>query len=216
MVQCPSCARLSEPRLVCPLCGGPLAAETDGFTALGLSRKLVIDPAALERAYHDLSRRIHPDHFASSPPAVRHASLRGTALLTRSYRTLRDPVSRGIYWLELNGEKLNRHNNRVPPELAEMVFEVQEQLAELREARSDGAAQAAELSAGIADRRGALERLIEDAVGDLQRNFERWDADGEGERAALMSGLKAILSRIAYLRTLLRDVDRELDSAKAA
>src|SRR5438105_1852027 len=103
MVQCPSCARLSEPRLVCSQCGGPLAAEIDSFAALGLSRKLVIDPAALERAYHDLSRRIHPDRFASSPPAVRDASLKGTAVLTRSYRTLRDPVNRAIYWLELNG-----------------------------------------------------------------------------------------------------------------
>jgi molecular chaperone HscB len=216
MVQCPSCARLSEPRLVCLQCGGPLAAETDGFAALGLSRKLVIDPVALERAYHDLSRRIHPDRFASSPPKVREASLRGTALLTRSYRTLRDPVSRGIYWLELNGEKLNQHNSRVPPELAELVFEVQEQLAELRAARSDSAGQSGELAAGIAGRRGELARLIEEMVAKLRLNFERWDANGDGERAVLVGELKAILSRIAYLRTLMRDVDRELEDAKAA
>ncbi len=202
--------------MVCPQCGGPLAAETDGFAALGLSRKLVIDPAALERAYHDLSRRIHPDRFASSPPKVRDASLRATALLTRSYRTLRDPVSRGIYWLELNGEKLNQHNNRVPPELAELVFEVQEQLAGLRAARSDGAAQSGELAAGIAERRGELARLIDEPLGELHRNFERWDAGGDGGRAPLVGELKAILSRIAYLRTLMRDVDRELEDAKAA
>lgn len=211
MVQCPSCARLSEPRLVCPQCGGPLAAETDGFTALGLSRKLVIDPAALERAYHDLSRRIHPDRFASSPPAVRNASLRGTALMTRSYRTLRDPVARGIYWLELNGEKLNQDNNRVPPELAELVFEAHEQLAELRAARSGGAAQSREMAAGVAERRAALARLIDEALGELHRNFERWDAGDDGERTPLVGELKAILSRIAYLRTLMRDVDRELE-----
>jgi molecular chaperone HscB len=215
MVQCPSCARLSEPRLVCSQCGGPLAAEIDGFAALGLSRKLVIDPAALERAYHDLSRRIHPDRFASSPPAVRDASLKGTAVLTRSYRTLRDPVNRAIYWLELNGEKLNQHNNRVPPELAELVFEMQERLAELRDARTDGAAQARELAAGVAERRGELARFIAAAATELQRNFERWDA-GDGDRAALVGELKAILARIAYLRTLMRDVDRELEEAQAA
>jgi len=201
--------------LVCTLCGGPLAAEIDGFAALGLSRKLVIDPAALERAYHDLSRRIHPDHFASSPPAVRHASLKGTAVLTRSYRTLRDPVNRAIYWLELNGEKLNQHNNRVPPELAELVFEVQERLAELRDARTDRAAQASELAAGVAERRGELARFSAAAATELQRNFERWDAS-DGDRAALVDELKAILARIAYLRTLMRDVDRELEDAQAA
>ena len=66
---------------------------------------------------------------------MRDASLRGTALLTRSYRTLRDPVTRGLYWLELNGRSSLENNNRVPPELAELVFEAQEQLAELRAAR---------------------------------------------------------------------------------
>ena len=50
---------------------------------------------------------------------------------------------------------------------------------------------------------------------ELQRNFERWDA-GDGGPAPLVAELKAILSRIAYLRTLMRDVDRELESAKAA
>lgn len=216
MVQCPSCARLSEPRLVCSQCGGPLAVETDGFTALGLSRKLVIDPAALERAYHDLSRRIHPDRFASSPPQVRDASLRGTALLTRSYRTLRDPVSRGIYWLELNGKKLNQHNNRVPPELAELVFAVQEQLAELRAARGDSSVQAGELAAGIAEKRSEIAHFIDEAVSELHRNFERWDANDGGSPTVLGEELKAILSKIAYLRTLMRDVDRELEDAKAA
>ena len=53
-------------------------------------------------------------------------------LLTRSYRTLRDPVARGLYWLEQNGEKLAENNKRVPPEVAELVFEVQEQLAEMQ------------------------------------------------------------------------------------
>jgi molecular chaperone HscB len=216
MVQCPSCARLSEPRLVCPQCGGPLPAETDGFAALGLARKLVIDPAALERAYHDLSRRIHPDRFAQSPVRVRDASLRGTALLTRSYRTLRDPVSRGIYWLELNGEKLNRNNNQVPSELAELVFEVQEQIAELHASRSDGDGCSRELSDALSGRRSEISAAIEKTVSELLTNFERWDAHNNGDTASLVAELKAILSRIAYLRTLMRDLDGELENAQVA
>jgi hypothetical protein len=35
-------------------------------------------------------------------------------------------------------------------------------------------------------------------------------------RAMLVKELKSILSKIAYLRTLIRDIDRELDSAQAA
>src|ERR1700726_2201877 len=156
MVQCPSCARSSEPRLTCPECGAPLGAEIDLFAALDVPRKLVLDALELERIYHEAGRRIHPDRFATATPPVRQASLKSTALLTRSYRTLRDPVSRGRYWLDLMGEKLADNNKRVPPELAGLVFEVQEQLAELREMHN-GSARA--LGDEIKGRRTELEGL---------------------------------------------------------
>lgn len=211
MVQCPSCARQSEPHLTCPECGAPLGAELDLFAALGLPRKLVLDPRELETIYHEAGRRIHPDRFASGTPAVRQASLKSTALLTRSYRTLRDPVSRGRYWLELIGEKLAENNKRVPPELAEMVFEVQEQLSEMRGAHN-GSANA--LRDAIKERRAELEELVAATQEGLERNFVRWD-QGAGERQGLVNELKSVLSKIAYLRTLTRDVDLALESATA-
>src|SRR5579863_5318441 len=113
MIECPSCGRRQQPQLICDQCGTPLGADTDLFAVLGLPRKLKIDPAALERSYHDLSRRIHPDRFVSSNPRVRSASLRATALLTRANRTLKDPTTRGLYWLELQGEKLSENNKQV-------------------------------------------------------------------------------------------------------
>lgn len=208
MVQCPSCARSCEPRLTCPDCGAPLGVEVDLFTALDLPRKLVLDPHELERIYHEAGRRIHPDRFATATPAVRQASLKSTALLTRGYRTLRDPVSRGRYWLELTGEKLAENNKRVPPELAELVFEVQEQLGELRGSHN-GSVNA--LGVAMKTRRAELEGLVTTTQEELERNFTRWDG-GTGERQELVNELKSALSKIAYLRTLTRDVDRALDS----
>jgi molecular chaperone HscB len=199
--------------LICPDCGSPLTAELDCFATLGLPRRLTIDPDRLEELYHQLGRRLHPDRFAASPQAVRDASLKSTALLTRSYRTLRDPVSRGLYWLELNGQKLAENNKTVPPEIAELVFEVQEKLAELREANS-GSARA--LTASMGQTRSELHESMARANEELAENFARWDRREPGTEAALSAQLKAILSRIAYLRTLIRDVDRGLESAKAA
>ncbi len=216
MVQCPSCARPCEPCLICPDCGSPIGAELDCFAALGLPRRLVIDPGSLEQIYHDLGRRVHPDRFAASPPALRDASLKSTALLTRSYRALRDPVSRGRYWLELNGEKLAEDNKQVPPEIAMLVFEVQEQIGELREAADRTGAR--DFAAAIGQRRAELHELMEQANEELAANFARWDeADPDRDkRAALIGDLKRILSRIAYLRTLIRDVDRGLEAAGTA
>src|SRR5262249_7420405 len=153
VLQCPICRARQTPRLVCDQCGSPIAAELDCFAALGLPRKLTIDLPVLERTYHDLSRRIHPDRFADKPANVRRASLLATSVLTRSYRTLRDPVGRGLYWLELKDEKLAENNKAVPPELAEMVFEIQEQLAELR-ANRNGTSTA--LEADVRARRAEL------------------------------------------------------------
>ena len=57
------------------------------------------------------------------------------------------------------------------------------------------------------------------------QNFARWDAPNahqardvrdDADRDALVMELKTVLSKIAYLRTLIRDIDRELDSAQAA
>jgi molecular chaperone HscB len=219
MIKCLSCARRQEPRLICDQCGAPLPvpADLDCFGALGFPRKLTLDTDALETAYHDLGRKIHPDRFASSAPNVRALSLSSTALLTRSYRTLRDPISRGLYWLELNGERLAENNKNVPPELAETVFEVQEQLADLRGASGDAAI---ELRSEVERRRAELSSAMEELGTQLARNFSRWDAstnsNGGNDNKLLVADLKSILSKIAYLRTLLRDIDRGLETLRAA
>ncbi len=209
MVRCPSCGQQQEPSLLCAGCGAPLPVSLDYFAALGLAHKLVIDSSALERTYHELGRRIHPDRFATSPSKVRQASLAAMALLTRGYRTLRDPVSRGLYWLELNGEKLAESNRQVPTDLVELVFEVQEQLACLR------ASAGRELMAEVSRRRSEVQEALERGFSDLERNFARWD-EPSANKPELTAELKAVLSRIAYLRTLLRDIDRQLESAEAA
>jgi molecular chaperone HscB len=209
--QCPSCAQLQEPRLICSNCGSPLAAELDYFAALGLPRRLTLDPGQLQTLYHDLGRRLHPDRFADGSRAVRSASLSATALLTRAFRTLRDPVSRGLYWLELHGEKLASDNKNVPPELAEMIFEVQEMLSELRAGQSDGQEDNETLKAQVASSKQDIDGLLKQTLAELQRNFERWDAAAVNHNPDLIVQLKAILSRIAYLRTLARDVERALE-----
>jgi molecular chaperone HscB len=216
MLQCPSCARQQEPRLICSQCGAPLPADVDLFAALGLPRLLQIDIAELEGAYHDLGRRIHPDRFVSASPELRDASLRATALVTRAYRTLHDPVSRGLYWLELHGHKLADENSKqVPPDLAELVFEVQEQLSELRAARESEDSSASEIRLELDAKRASLQGLTDELYAELIENFAGFDAGGGPDPDQLFAELKAILSKIAYLRTLLRDVDRELHSEEA-
>ena len=213
MVQCPSCLQAQKPRLICPDCTSPLAADLDSFAALGIPRKLQIDTAMLESAYHDLSRKLHPDRYASAAPKVRDASLRAMALVTRAYRTMRDPAARATYWLELHGHRLAENNQQVPPALAALVFEVHEELAELDDpANSDQSAARTRVKA----RRREVEGLVTESSDALGRAFVELDAAGAKVPAELVTRLKATLAEAAYLATLLRDLNKALDSRTAA
>jgi molecular chaperone HscB len=205
---CRSCGKAAAAQLVCDGCGivQELPREADFFAVFGLPRRLEIDLSDLEQRYYALSRRLHPDLLHDRSPAEQAAGLRATALVTRAYRTLRDPVQRALYWLALHGESLGRDNQRVPPELAATVFEVQEKLEELRAAHAggDGVGLGAEMAAIRADLGARL-----DAVhARLRDNFTR--ADASGDETALLAETKAVLSELHYLRTLVRDVDKEL------
>ena len=190
----------------------PLVREPDYFTTFGLPRSLVVDLDDLQQRYYSLSRRLHPDLLHDRSGAEQAAGLRATALVTRAYRTLKDPVQRGLYWLSLHGEALGRDNQRVPPALAATVFEVQEKLEELRAARRNGRENG--LQAEVSTVRGELAGRLEAVHARLHDNFTATDhRTDDVELAERLAETKAILSELHYLKTLVRDVDRELEAA---
>jgi len=208
---CLNCGKHTARQLACTGCGVVSSAatrESDYFRLFGLPHKLALDVDDLGARYYALSRRFHPDLWHDSPPAEREASVRATAIVNNAYQALKDPVRRALYWLSLHGESLGRDNERVPPELATLVFEVQEKLEDLRAMRAggDGAAAEAEMRGVHQDLRARMGAF----AARLEENFRRTDgANGAG--AAALTETKAILSELHYVRTLLRDVEKELE-----
>ena len=47
----------------------------------GLPRQLGIDTLALEKTFHELSRKYHPDYFTTASPSKKTQAVRLTALL---------------------------------------------------------------------------------------------------------------------------------------
>jgi molecular chaperone HscB len=185
----------------CPACDAPqaLLPDADHFAVLGLPRVLPVDRTDLERRYHDVARRVHPDRHQTAGAGEQSLSMAASAAVNRAYRTLRDPVARGRYWLELHGDPIGTDNNQVPVDLAELVFEVQERLAEMR-ASGRGAENVRAARAGVAVRLDAM-------LADLERRYAAWP---DATAPAVLGELKRTLSDIAYLRTLIRDVDAVL------
>src|SRR5271154_6133601 len=117
------------------------------FEFFALPRKLTLDVVALEKQFYTMSRRLHPDRFASKPVAEQEAALAQSSLLNDAYRTLKDPILRTQYLLRLEGVELEEQSKIatekaratgeikkqvVPPDLLEEVFELNMQLEELR------------------------------------------------------------------------------------
>src|SRR5207244_1203163 len=176
----------------------PLPADADLFAVLGLPRQLALDLPDLERRYHAASRAVHPDRFQTAGPRERALSLAASAAVNRAYRTLRDPVARGRYWLELHGNPLHVENKEVPAALAAEVFEAQERLEELRTSPTP------ELQDEVTRMRDAFAARLRVRKNDLSGLYAGPNGDG------LLRELKRRLSEIAYLRTLLGDIEAAL------
>ena len=102
---CWSCGQPVASGHFCAACGKiqPLSSETDYFAFFGLPQKLGLDSADLERRFHALSWKLHPDNFVRASEAERELSLERSSQLNDAYRTLLDPTARVEYLLAHEG-----------------------------------------------------------------------------------------------------------------
>jgi molecular chaperone HscB len=182
----------------------PVGAEPDLFAVLGLPMRIQVDEADLERRYHELSRAVHPDRHQTRGTRAQELSLAASAAVNRAYRTLRDPVARGRYWLERHGERLGDGGRRVPQAIAAEVFETQEKLAELRVAAPGPEVEA------LRDEVSALRERLAGRLALLRDGLLALYASGAGDARAMLDDLKGRLSEIAYLTTLFGDIDEAI------
>ena len=125
-----------------------------------------MDAAALESAYRDIQSRIHPDRHAHAGDAQRRASMQWTTRVNEAYRTLKSPVQRAKYLLELNGVDVAfETNTQMPAEFLTQQLELREALAEAKEA---GALD--RLREQVRHDAGELENGLRDLI-DLRRDF---------------------------------------------
>ena len=174
----------------------------DYFEVFGLPRLLGIDAAALEKAFHELSRKYHPDYFTTASPAEKTQAVRMTALLNDAYRTLRHPIRRVEYLLSVYGFKAD--GSKVPQSLLMEVFEINEQLEELKAGRAP-IAERDSLRAQIREKRERFDALLQQASLDWDELVKNGAA--ETKLKEQLSKLTEILSESSYIRNLERDLE---------
>jgi molecular chaperone HscB len=231
-------SHMSAPTLqVCRSCGGgapvdvhfcpqctkilTLGRQGDYFRFFGLPRKLNIDAADLDRRFRSLSRQFHPDYFYNATAAERRASLERSSYLNDGYRTLRQPVARVEYLLQLEGLAARGPEEaakQVPPTLLEEVFTLNEELDEIRALRARGAA-ADEWRQSLERAAQPIETKRAEHEAQVTALSARWDAlvdtgAAESERRAVLEALRERVLERNYINNLLAGIERELSDDK--
>ncbi|MGA8143155.1 MAG: Fe-S protein assembly co-chaperone HscB [Candidatus Acidiferrales bacterium] len=217
---CWSCKTAIRGGHFCPACGKiqPLPPGADYFAFFALPQKLTIDPATLEEQFHKLSWKLHPDNFMRASEEERNLSLERSSQLNDAYRTLREPIARIEYLLlRLGLRKEGATKQQAPPELLEEVFELNESLDELREARAEGGDVAA-LRERLVEAQNNFEEKLSEVDEELAAVAREWDVAldahaGESARQALLARMNEILNRRSYIRNLVAGVQKELAEA---
>ena len=91
---------------------------------------------ALEARYRDLQREVHPDRFATAPASEQRRSMELATRVNEAYRTLKSPLSRARYLLELAGiDAAVETNTSMPGAFLMQQMELREALEQADTAR---------------------------------------------------------------------------------
>ena len=169
------------------------------FELFGLQANFDIDSADLRRAQQRLQSTYHPDRFAAASGQEKRLSVQMASLINQAYQTLRDPVKRSRYLLEIRGVELPDDSQTT----ADHAF-LMEQI-ELREA-IDTARQAED----ALDRCWGLARQLDQRSTELERAFV--SALETDDTAAAIDGSRK-LQFIQRIRQQLDDVLFDLEES---
>ena len=203
------------------------------FEIFSLPPKLALDASSLEKSFYKLSRAFHPDRFASKSAEEQAEATEKSSELNDAYRTLRDPIRRTEYLLELEGVELEEQSVKateaaraagtqkkqiVPPDLLEEAFELNMQLEEMKMAKKMGDPDdedAVQLRKDLEAAKANFTGMLEASQKQLETLWASWDAAVDSNNEAAKSTAKdemvALLNRRSYLRNLVRDVNAALD-----
>ena len=107
--------------------------NADHFALFELPRTFRIDGIALDKRYREMQAAVHPDRFADAGDTERRLSLQWAPRVNEAYRTLRRPLPRAQYLLNLAGHDVAaENNNAMPPEFLMEQMEWREAVAEAR------------------------------------------------------------------------------------
>ncbi|RUO49268.1 co-chaperone HscB [Pseudidiomarina donghaiensis] len=140
------------------------------FELFNLPAAFQLDAAELQQRYRKLQQTMHPDRFANGSERDKLLAVQRTAQLNDAYQTLRSPLSRAEYLLELRGIDLAHEQTTLQdPEFLMAQMEWRERIEEVDDWES--------LDAAYKD--------LQEQMRDLQAELEGFLAEDANDDAAI-------------------------------
>ncbi|MAT92206.1 MAG: Fe-S protein assembly co-chaperone HscB [Halioglobus sp.] len=161
------------------------------FRLFDLPQQFAVDPARLGERYRQLQGELHPDRHAHGSDLEQRMAVQYSALVNEAYATLRRPLSRALYLLQLAGMSAEE----VAAQQVDGSFLITQM--ELREKL--------ETVPTLVDPDEVLEHLVAEISADLegeQEQFARAHAAGDIGAAA------SACVRMQYLDKLLQETEQ--------
>ena len=111
-----------------------LSGFDDYFALFQLKPQFKIDRQALESAYLTVQQKVHPDMHAQASDSDKRVSMQLSALANSAYRTLMNPIQRGLYMCSRNGvDPQLETNTAMPAQFLMQQMEWREALDDVRD-----------------------------------------------------------------------------------
>lgn len=165
----------------------------DHFSRLGLTLGFEQDDDVITRAHRALQRRVHPDRYVHKGDRERRFAMEHATALNDATRSLRDPMKRADYMLQLRGFDVGAEGAdrvRLSPMFLMEILEIREALEEL-----DGQDAMVERA-----------RLGREVARQHQQTLTRLGAGLDAEEP--VEGLGQMAAQLRYLRRILDEIER--------
>ncbi|KAF9588863.1 hypothetical protein IFM89_016826 [Coptis chinensis] len=115
-----------KPFLACQSCRSiqPVDPSVDYFQIFHLEKIYGIDDSHLESKYKNWQKKLHPDLVHTKSEKEREYAAKQSSLVIDAYQTLRKPLLRAIYLLQLEGVHMDEEKTVSEPELLAEVSSI--------------------------------------------------------------------------------------------
>lgn len=101
------------------------------FELYGLPIQFNPDKAYVQRKYYELSRKHHPDFYATASPEEQAANLEVSSLVNKAYKTFQDQDATIRYVLQLKELLEDEEKYKLDPEFLMEVMDINEALMDM-------------------------------------------------------------------------------------